>query len=150
MTTPAARKYLESDRFDWKEAIKDLEDSDEVTEEFIKEYARERARELGRAYFDKKNMKGNREAYARKFDNAIEGLDVNDYVNVNRLKSIVGRKVSFEEKREARLTDLRNIGTAEGLREYGLSPSRATYKTLMGRFDVSEEIAREEAERLGL
>lgn len=63
-------------------------------------------------------------------------------------RRVLGRARTERIKNISRIEDIEAVETTEGLREWGLSPTRFTYKTLMRRFNLTEEKAREEEQRL--
>lgn len=71
----------------------------------------------------------------------FENRELNLRRQVGRAKSQRIKDVGFLEEAQA-------LQTPEDLRAYGVSPTRFTYKTLMRRFNITEEQAIEIEERL--
>lgn len=63
-------------------------------------------------------------------------------------KRQLGRAKTERIKNIGRIEEIESVETAEDLRDFGLSPTRFSFKTLMRRFNLTEEKAREEEQRL--
>lgn len=140
--------YIESQRIDF---------ADKLTEELSRADApRSKLREIDldeeiRGIMKEEIRSINPSKYdENKFEIVADTLDVTDYSRLTVIRLQVGRTLAFRETLEIRRRELEAVTDREQLMGFGLSPTRATFKTLITRFDVDEAFARERAEELGL